>query len=117
MEREKGIWVTKDGRLIKIIDMTDDHLVNAVAMFKKTVSKMRFNYDFSAHLMLNICNGDMAQDALESELSCDAQMSNEEWLERHTSYGELMEEVIRRNVEYMIGAPFFLYMDRYIGMV
>ena len=116
MEREKGIWVTKDGSLIKITDMADDHLVNAIALYKKVVSKMRFDYDFSGYSMLGVCNGEMAQDAIESELFYEARLSNEEWLKRHTSYGELMEEVIRRNVEYMIGAPFFSYMDRYIGM-
>lgn len=116
MEREKGIWVTKDGRLVKISDMADDHLVNAVALLRRAVSKMRFDYDFSAYSMLNICNGEMAQDALESELSLDAQMSNEEWLERHTSYEELMEEVARRGIAYMIGSQFFKYMDRFIDM-
>jgi hypothetical protein len=116
MEREKGIWITKDGRLIKISDMADDHLVNVIALLRRIVSKMRFDYDFSAYSMLSICNGEMAQDALESELLCDAQMSNEEWLECHTSYGELMEEVVRRGIVYMIGSQFFTYMDRFIDM-
>lgn len=111
------LWVTKDGTLVKIGDMADDHLINSVAILKRMTSRMRFNYDFSAYSMLRFCNGEMAQDALESELFCDAQMSNEEWLESHTSYGELMEEAIRRNIVYMIGASFFSYMDRYIEMV
>jgi hypothetical protein len=116
MEREKGIWVTKDGHLIKVTDMADDHLVNAIALYNKVVSKMRFDYDFSAYSMLGVCNGEMAQDAIESELFYDAQLSNEEWLKCHTSYGELREEATRRNIAYRIGAPFFSYMDRYIGM-
>jgi hypothetical protein len=117
MEREKGIWVTKDGLMLKISNMADDHLINSIALFKRMTSKMRFDYDFSAYSSLKFCNGEMAQDAVESSLLCDAQMSNEEWLECHTSYRELMEEATRRNIVYMIGVPFFSYMDRYINMV
>jgi hypothetical protein len=96
--------------------MTDDHLVNAIALYKKVVSKMRFGYDFSGYSVLGVCNGEMAQDTTESELFCDAQLSNEEWLKCHTYYGELREDATRRNIAYRIGAPFFSYMDRYIGM-
>lgn len=116
-ERGKGIWVTKDGRLIKISDMDDDHLVNSISLLKRAVGKMRFDCGFSACSLLGLCNGEMALGALESELSIDAQMSNEEWLERNTSYGELIEEVIRRNIAYMIGAPSFSYMDRYAEVI
>jgi len=97
--------------------MADDHLINSIAMFKRIASRMRFSYDLSAYSASHFCNGEMAQDALESSLLCDAQMSDEEWLECHTSYGELMEEAIRRNIIYMIGTSFFSYMDRYIEMV
>lgn len=67
--------------------------------------------------MLDVCNGEMVQDAMESELFLDAQLSNEEWLERHTSYGELMEKVTGRNIAYMIGTSFFSYIDKYVGMM
>ena len=107
--------MTKDGRLIKISDMDNGHLINSIALFRRVVSKMRFDHDFSRYSMLDTCNGEMARDALESELFYDEQLSNEEWLERYTSYGELREEAARRDVAYKIGASFFSYMDRYIG--
>jgi hypothetical protein len=100
MEREKGIWVTKDDVLVNICDMTDNHLINSIAMFNGIASRIRFSYDFSLYSASYFCNGEMAQDALESSLYCDAQMSDEEWLESHTSYGELMEEATRRNIIY-----------------
>ena len=114
MEQDKGIWVTKDGRKIKIADMDNNHLVNSINMLKRSAHMMRLNHEALGYSMLGFVNGEMAQYAIESELFHESQMNNEEWLESYTSYGEMIKEVIRRNIGYMMGGPFFSYMDRYI---
>ena len=111
MEKEKGIWVTKDGREIKIGDMDNDHLINSINMLKRSAHQMRLNHEVLGYSMLGIVNGDMAQYAIENELFYEGQMSDEEWLECYTLYGKLMEEVRKRNIAYYICAPFFEYMD------
>ncbi len=114
MEKDCGIWITKDGRKIKTSDMTDNHLINSIKMLKRSVGKLRIHHEFSGWSALNFFNGEMAQSAIETALIQEGQMEDEEWLEYFTPYGELMKEAIKRKIVYMIGAPFFSYMDRYI---
>lgn len=116
MGQDEGIWITKDGRRIKITDMANDHLVNSISMLKRSIRQMRLGHELSGWSALNFFNGEMAQYAVETALLQEEQMDNEEWLECYTLYGELMKEVIKRNIVYMIGSPFFSYMDRYIGI-
>ncbi len=117
MEREEGIWTTKDGRNIKIVDMDNDHIVNSIGLLRRVVGKMRLSCELSGLSVLKVVNGDMAQYAIESSLDLEMQMSNEEWLDCYTVHGELMKEVIRRDISYMLRAPFFSYMDRFIGTI
>ncbi len=117
MEREEGIWTTKDGRNIKIVDMDNDHLINSIRLLRRIVGKMRLNHELSVLSALKFVNGDMAQYAIESSLDLEMQISNEEWLDCYTAHGDLMKEVIRRDILYMLGAPFFSYMDRFIGAI
>lgn len=84
-------------------------------MLKKSVSKLRINHDLSGWSALNFFHGEMAQYAVETALLQEGQMEDEEWLEYYTPYGELMKEATKRNIVYMIGAPFFSYMERYMG--
>jgi hypothetical protein len=104
---ESGYWQTKDGRIIKIIDMDDEHLVNAIRLLKRTVRRMRFSHDLAGWSALNFVNGEMAEYAIEGDLQLDAGLSDEEWLERHTTYEELFGEAKRRGILGYIGAIIF----------
>lgn len=49
----------------------------------------------------------MAEYAIESDLQLDAGLSDEEWLERHTPYEELVGEAKKRGILDYIGAIIF----------
>ncbi len=100
-------WQTKDGRIIKIVDMDDEHLVNSIRFLKNVVEKMRFSREIAGWSALNFVQGEMAEYAIESDLQLDGVLSDEEWLERHTSYEELIIEAKRRGILDYIGAIIF----------
>lgn len=104
---EPGYWQTKNGRIIKIVDMDDGHLINSIRLFKRVVRKMRFSRDLAGLSMLNIVRGEMAQYAIESDLELDARLSDDEWLKVHTAYEELVGEAKRRGILDYIGAIIF----------
>ena len=56
---------------------------------------------------IEFCPGEMAEYAIESDLWLDAGLSDEEWLERHTAYEELVGEAKRRGILDYIGAIIF----------
>lgn len=61
-------WKTKDGRIIDIKDMTDSHLKNTISMLRR--NGFITNNDFLDMLGFAFSlNGEMAQDAAESEIA------------------------------------------------
>lgn len=102
-----GYWQTKDGRVLKMADMDSEHLVNSIRLLKRVVRRMRFSRDLAGWSALNFVNGEMAEYAIESDLQLNAGLSDEEWLERHTPYEELVGEAKRRGILGYIGAIIF----------
>lgn len=111
MEDEKGIWTTKDGKKIKISEIQDDHLINSIRLLRRVVRRMRFGHELSGFSMLNFVNGEMAELAIEQSLEQEAAMNDEEWLNYHTVYEELIEEAKRRDILIFIGVEFFKRME------
>lgn len=107
MEPGSGYWQTKDGRVVKITDMDDEHLVNSIRLLKRVVRKMRFSRDLAGWSALNFVQGEMAEYAIESYLELDARLSDEEWLGVHTPYEELIGEAKRRGILDYIGTIIF----------
>ena len=108
MENDQGIWMTKDGKKIKISDMSDGHLINSVRLLQRTVGKMRLGHQLSGFSMLNFVNGEMAEMAIENALQQEMEMDDEEWLEYHTHYEELIEEAKKRDIIMLVNADKFL---------
>ncbi len=104
---EPGYWQTKDGRILKITDMEDEHIVSTIRLLKRVVREMRFSRDLAGLSVLNFVQGEMAQYAIESDLELDARLNDEEWLERHTAYRELVGEAKRRGILEYIGSIIF----------
>lgn len=107
MEIESGYWITKDGRTIKITDMDDNHLINSIRLLKRTVRHMRLSRDLAGFPALNFVHGEMAAYSIESDLQLDASLDDEKWLERHTPYGELIDEAKRREILGFVGTIIF----------
>ncbi len=64
----KTIWQTKDGRRIRVKDMTDSHLVNTVNFCIKTGEFHRNKALVDAYGFESMCRGEMAQDAIAQEI-------------------------------------------------
>lgn len=111
MEDEREIWTTKDGKKIKISEMQDDHLINSIRLLRRVVRRMRLGHELSGFSMLNFVNGEMAELAIEQSLEQEAAMDDEEWLNYHTSYEELIKEAKRRDILIFIGTEFFKRME------
>ncbi len=99
LDQESGryrVWKTKDGRLIKIKDMTDRHLINIIKFLEKRTQFLNSR----ALQYYSTCmqpSGEMAQMAFEQE--AEAQISAEP-SDRYSIYIFLIEEAIRRGLDY-----------------
>lgn len=113
MESGSGCWQTKYGRVVNIADMNDEHLVNSIRLLKRVVRRMRFSRDLAGWSVLNFVQGEMAEYAIESDLQLDTMLSDEEWLERHTAYEELVGEAKRRGILDYVGTIIFSTLWKY----
>jgi len=101
------MWTTKDGRITKISDMDDRHLINSIRFLRSTVKGMKLRHELAGFFALNFVQGEMAELTIEHSLAQEAAMTDDEWLEYHTSYEDLIEEAKRRDIVMFIGAEFF----------
>jgi hypothetical protein len=80
-------WTTRDGRTLKLSEMTDDHLRNTIAMLRNKASSEIRGY-WQAGCMLQ---GEMSIDAWESAL--DSEMERTDlWM----NIADAMEKELRR---------------------
>lgn len=106
MRKQTAIWVTKDKQRIRICDMTDSHLRNAIAMLERKCAsrlavEIRFGYQFLFGLQ-----GEMAQFYCEQDIDRLEQTSPQEWLsENHPLYLRLCQEAERRKLYERISIP------------
>jgi len=73
---EKGMWTTKDGRVIKILDMDNSHLINSIRLLRRTVKGMRLRHELASFSALNFVQGEMAELAIEHSLAPRCQTMN-----------------------------------------
>jgi hypothetical protein len=83
-------WKTKDGRDVKVMEMTDQHLVNTIAFLKRNIERYRDN---EAAAYGGMSGGDMSSYYAEGEADCasDKIMVAQEWL------AVMKQEIVRRS--------------------
>lgn len=89
-------WKTKDGRIIPIRDMSDQHLANTIRMLERCAPAHR---SAEQEACMGGCAGlqsEMAQYAAEQGVDEMFEESPEEWLERQPTYKALVKERKRR---------------------
>ena len=96
---KKGYWKTKDGKEIRIKDMTDIHLFNTIKFVEKIAESQREELLFSGYSSLCEVHGEMAEYAIESSLNEVRLMSIEEFAsDEYPVYRYLKNEAKKRKL-------------------
>lgn len=69
MRKQTKLWTIKDGSKIRICDMSDSHLDNTLKLLKKVTDTETRNAISAGYSLLSTINGEMAEYAIEGELS------------------------------------------------
>lgn len=93
-------WTQKNGKKIRICDMTDSHLVNTIRMLDRVEDSSYERALSNAYGALAFMRGEMAIASIESEI----QHMEEDWdgdieAPHHPLYNDLMLEVERRGLK------------------
>jgi len=67
MRKQTKLWITKEGNKIRICDLADDHLNNAMKMIERMAKEVT-NEKLNQLMSCPIPNGEMASYAFEQEL-------------------------------------------------
>lgn len=98
MDTQEGFWKTRSGHLVKITKMSDEHLINAINMLKRTAPGMHKLDIETAWDGLVCTHGEMAEMAIEYEIDRLENESDEEYIEGNEKYQELTAEAERRGL-------------------
>lgn len=92
-------WLTKDKRLIPVVDMIDAHLSNTVRMLRRQGLMMKMKAEISLLNGYDVVRGDMATDALEGEYQALQEMELDDFIKGRVPCFKLMlTEVARRKL-------------------
>ena len=69
MAKKPAMWQTRDGRMIAIRDMDDRHLENAARMLLRNADRLHLNHLLQMTIMTAFCRGEMALEAIDSEIA------------------------------------------------
>lgn len=89
-------WTCKDGRKVRICDMTDSHLANTIAFLERVASQQRQQTINAAYSCAATLQGEMASYYAEQDIDRMEQSSDDEWL--HPLYDDLVGERTRREI-------------------
>ena len=88
-------WRTKDGRVVRIREMTDSHLKNTISLLERVVEQKRQQAIIAGYNALNFMQGEMAIFCMECDIAAIEDGSYDEDFQ-HPSLFYLQQEVLRR---------------------
>lgn len=87
-------WTCKDGRKIRICDMTDAHLQNTIAMLERNAPRIRESTIAAAYSLASMLQGEMASYYADQDIDRLEETPEEDFL--HPLYDDLISERDRR---------------------
>lgn len=100
MKKQTGIWKTKEGKEIRVCDMTDSHLLFACRLMERGI-KQSYEFQMSnAYATSGMLTGEMAMECAEMAIREMEETDPLEWGEENfKAYKWLLNEIERRNLE------------------
>ena len=98
MRKQTKLWKTKDGHKIRICDMSDSHLLNAIRMLEKMTDTKESQLISDGYNALCCVSGEMAIMHIESDLD-DLERNGLDVVECFPIYENLVEDAIRRGLK------------------
>lgn len=94
-------WTTRDGRRVRISEMTDSHLVNTLRFLKRQAVVWQSQYLLDGMSALSMLQGEMAIDSVESDMRRVEMMDDEDFLEAFApAWLPLCEEAEKRGLNW-----------------
>ena len=97
MRKQTKKWTTRSGMKIRICDMTDQHLVNAIRCLRREAEKIRMRHVDEAAAAVDMVNGEMASYHAEQEFDEACMADAESYLPE--IYWDLLMDAERRGLE------------------
>lgn len=92
----EGCWKTRDGRVLRIVDMDDQHLWHAIRMLVRNAPYMLRKETEAAFFFMLFFRGEMAQMVAEEDFYALSAMDEYEFLSLYTPFDALCEEMVQR---------------------
>lgn len=97
MRKQTRVWTTKDGKKLRICEMTDSHLLNAINLLERVAKNARDGELQAAYGIAPMLQGEMASYYIEQDIdSMEEDPDGEMFLPE--IYGNLLLEADRRNL-------------------
>jgi hypothetical protein len=91
-------WKTKDGQVLKIKDMTDSHLLNAINFLRRKAPEMKQFQITLLERMLSFMDGEMAIYDIENKIDRLEETGELELLEYNSPYSTMLWHAKRRGL-------------------
>ena len=93
-------WKTKDGRVLKVADMEDSHLINTIKYMQRRAEHIQWKDVLQMSRFADTLNGEMAVDCAEQSIVELGDMHPEDYLETLPDYQALVKEATRRKLTF-----------------
>ena len=88
-------WTTKDKKTLKIVDMSDGHLLNTIKFIHRNEKSLRSSFENFIWSGLLSCQGEMAELCLEREL---CMLEDVHWMDLEPKTYVMIEEAKKRGI-------------------
>lgn len=99
MNNWKFKWNTKNGKIVRIVDMDNDHLINTIKFIQR-ISEFKLSEMQKGLFKYGRPNGEQAEVDLEQAENQVMSMTWEDMLDDYPAYPKMVKEADKRGLEY-----------------